>query len=119
MMAHAAMAAFDLDAFGLCGGLFHAALPRADAVGAAEDRGGRHRRRARQRSTEPSILFVGAAAARHLIDAPGVGRLGVTRERTAERDHRAHALRHHLGELARVETAKTPAEQTHLPPAGD
>src|SRR6266851_7979392 len=118
MMAHAAMAAFDLDAFGLRGALFHAALPRADAVGAAEDRRGRYRRRARQRSTEPSVLFVGAPAARHLIDPPGIGRLGVTRERTAERDHGAHAIRHHLGELARVETAKTPADQADLAPTG-
>src|SRR5205814_9886018 len=35
MMAHAAMAAFDLDAFGEGGGLFDAALPRTDAIGAA------------------------------------------------------------------------------------
>ena len=56
-------------------GLFHAALPGADAVGAAEDRGGRHRRRLRQRAAETVVLFVGAAAARHLVDAPGVGRL--------------------------------------------
>src|SRR6202011_4588172 len=45
MMAHAAMAALDLDALRLCRGLLHAAFPSADAVGAAEDRGGRHRRR--------------------------------------------------------------------------
>ena len=34
MMAHAAMAALDLDAFGGRGSLFHTALPGADAVGA-------------------------------------------------------------------------------------
>src|SRR5882757_1955944 len=55
VMAHAAMAAFDLDVLGPDGRLFHAALPRADAVGAAENRGGRHRRRARKRSAEPAI----------------------------------------------------------------
>src|SRR5229473_8583831 len=72
MMAHAAMAALDLDILGAGGWLFHAALPGADAVGAAEDRCGRHRRRARQRSSEPRILFVGATATGHLVDAPGV-----------------------------------------------
>src|SRR5712692_415152 len=58
MMAHAAMAAFDFDVLGAGGWLFHAALPGADAVGAAEDRRGRHWRRCRNRSSEPSILFV-------------------------------------------------------------
>src|SRR5487761_2421409 len=48
VMTHAAMTAFDLDALGRRGGLLHAALPRADAVGATEDRGGRHRRRFRK-----------------------------------------------------------------------
>src|SRR2546430_14473337 len=44
MVAHAAMAALDPDVLGAGGWRFHAALPRADAIGAAEDRGGRHRR---------------------------------------------------------------------------
>src|SRR5438270_13674355 len=52
MVAHAAMAALDLDALRGRGGLFHAALPGADAVRAAEDRGGRHRWRLRQRAAE-------------------------------------------------------------------
>src|SRR4029453_9933260 len=69
MVAHAAMAAFDLDAFGLRRALLHAALPGADAVGAAEDRGARHRRRARERSAETGILIFGFAAACHLIDS--------------------------------------------------
>src|SRR6267154_1330965 len=118
MMAHAAMAAFDLDAFGHRGGLFHAALPRADAVSAAEDRGGRHRRRFRKRPSEPSILLVGAADARALIDAPGIGCLGIAGKRTAERDQRAHPVRHHLRQLARIESAKAPADETDLAPAG-
>src|ERR1700712_4506243 len=37
MMTHAAMAAFDLDAFGGRRSLFHAALPGTDTVGAAGD----------------------------------------------------------------------------------
>src|SRR5262245_1596280 len=41
VMAHAAMAAFDLDALRHRRRLFHAALPGADAVGTAEDCGGR------------------------------------------------------------------------------
>ena len=110
------MAAFDLDVLGAGGRLFHAALPGADAVGAAEDRGGRHRRRFRQRSSEPAILFVGAAAAGHLINAPSVGRFRVAGKRTAERDHRAHAIRHHFRQLARVETAEAPADQADLAP---
>src|SRR6266478_3146496 len=109
MMAHAAMAALDLDVLGTGGWLFHAALPRADAVGAAEDRGGRHRGRCRNRSSEPQILFIGAAAARHLVDTPGVGRLRIACKRAAERDQRAHAIRHHLCQLARVNTAQAPA----------
>src|SRR3954454_3595212 len=75
VMAHAAMAALDLDAFGHVRGLLAAALPGADAVGAGEDRGGRHRRRAGQRAAETPVFLVGASAARHLVDAPGVGRL--------------------------------------------
>src|SRR5437016_8635306 len=70
VMAHAAMTALNLDALGARGGLLHAALPGADAIGAAEDRGGRYRRRPRQCATETRILFVGATAACHLIDAP-------------------------------------------------
>src|SRR5690349_2192317 len=70
MMTHAAMAAFNLDAFRSHGNLFHAALPGADAVGAAEDRGGWHGRRFRKRSAEPLVLFVGAAPACHLVNAP-------------------------------------------------
>jgi hypothetical protein len=77
MMAHAAMAAFDLDAFGHRGRFLSAVLPGADAVGAAEDRGGRHRRRAGERSAEARVFLLGAAAAGHLIDAPGIGRLRV------------------------------------------
>src|SRR5256884_9419012 len=114
MMAHAAMAALDLDVLGTGGWLFHAALPRADAVGAAEDRGGRHWRCCRNRSAEPQILLIGAAAARHLVDAPGVGGLRMGRKRTAKGDHRAHAIRHNLGQLARVNTAQAPAVQVVL-----
>src|SRR6202011_4738856 len=68
----------------------------------------------RQRSAEACILFIGAAAARHLIDPPGVGRLRVAGERTAERDHGAHAVRHHFGELPRVKTAQAPAYEADL-----
>src|ERR1700716_1901412 len=50
----------------------------------------------RRRAAETRILFVGAAAARHLVDAPGVGRLRPGGERAAERNHAAHAIRHHL-----------------------
>ena len=45
MMAEPAMAAIDLDVLDLLALLVDAGLPGADAVGAAEDRGGRHRRR--------------------------------------------------------------------------
>src|SRR5277367_5034431 len=38
VMAHAAMAAFDFDAFGHCRRFLLAALPGANTVGAAEDR---------------------------------------------------------------------------------
>src|SRR5947209_6389235 len=102
MMRHAAMAAFDLDALGLDGGLFHAALPGTDAVGTAEDRGGRHRWRLGEPPAEARVLLIGAAAAGEFINAPGIGRLRMARERAAKRDHGTHAVRHHLGELAGI-----------------
>src|SRR5512146_133059 len=71
VVAHAAMAALDLDALGLRGLLLHAALPGADAVGAAEDRGGRHRRRLGEIAAEARIDLVGPLAARPFINAPG------------------------------------------------
>src|SRR4051812_10499938 len=64
------------------------------------------------------IFLVGAAATGHLEDSPGVGRLGATRERAAERDHRAHALRHHFCELTRIKTAEAPADQADLAAVG-
>src|SRR4030081_4152813 len=70
VMAHAAMAAFALNVLGPGGRLFHAALPRADAVSAAEDRRRRYRRRARKRPAEPRILFIGAAGGPPLIKPP-------------------------------------------------
>jgi len=36
------------------------------------------------------------------------------RRTDCERDHRAHPIRHHLGELTRIEAAKTPADQADL-----
>src|SRR5881275_3218818 len=92
MMPHAAMAALDLDALGLRARLLHAALPGADAVGAAEDRRGRHRRRNGEIAAGMRIAGKGAA----------------------ERDHLAHAVGHHFGELARIETAEAPADQADL-----
>src|SRR5579872_1388695 len=114
MVAHAAMAAFDLDAFGSRGGLFHAALPGADPVGAAEDRGRRHWRWFRQRAAETMIFFACRTAAHRLIDTPGVGRPRITAEWAAKRNHHTHALRHHLGELARIYAAEAPADQADL-----
>ena len=73
MMAHPAMAAFNLDAFGQRRGLLHAALPGADPVGSTEDRCRRDGRRLGKRSAEPVILLLGVTAARHLVDAPGIG----------------------------------------------
>src|SRR4030081_3379038 len=83
VMAHAAMAAFDLDGLGPGGRLFHAPPPRGGAVCVAEERRRRYRRRARKPPAEPRILFIGAAAARHLIDAPGIGRFWISRQRHA------------------------------------
>src|SRR4051794_27553404 len=118
MMAHAAMAALDLDALGLRTRLLHAALPGADAVGAAEDGGGRHRRRNGEFATELRIDLVGFPPARPFIDAPGIGGMGIARKRAAERDHLAHAVRHHLGELARIEAAEAPADEADFAAVG-
>src|SRR3954463_5166779 len=114
MMAHAAMAALDLDALGLRARLLHAALPGADAVGAAEDRRGRHRRRDGEIAAELRIDLVGFPPARPFIDAPGIGRMRIAGKGAAERDHLAHAVGHHFGELARIETAEAPADQADL-----
>src|SRR6185437_16548605 len=84
VMAHAAMAALDLDALGVRGRLLLAALPGADAVGAAVDRGRRHRRRLGKRATEARVFVVGAAAAGKFIDTPGIGRARRAGERAAE-----------------------------------
>jgi hypothetical protein len=72
MMAEAAMAAVDLDAFGLRPILLDAALPGADAVGTREDRSGRYRRRLAERTG--GVRFVGAPAAGVLVHAPRIGR---------------------------------------------
>src|SRR6478609_7332186 len=114
MMAHAAMAALDLDALGLRARLLHAALPGADTVGAAEDRCGRHRRRDGEIATELRIDLVGLPPARPFIDAPGIGRMRVAGKGAAQRDHLAYAVGHHLRELARIETAEAPADQADL-----
>src|SRR3954449_10605395 len=114
MMAHAAMAALDLDALGLRARLLHAALPGADTVGTAEDRRGRHRRRDGEIAAELGIDLVGLPPARPFINAPGIGRMGIAGKRAAERDHLAYAVGHHLGELARIETAEAPADQADL-----
>ena len=60
------------------------------------------------------MIFFGAAAACHFINTPGVGRLRMTGERTAKRNHRTHPIGHHLGELPRIETAKAPTDQADL-----
>src|SRR6266446_4734463 len=74
MMAEAAVAAIDLDVLGLGPVLVQAGLPGADAVGAAEDGGRRHRRRLGQRIKQ--VLLFDLAAAHDLIGAPGIGRFG-------------------------------------------
>jgi hypothetical protein len=39
-------------------------------------------------------------------------------KRTAQRDHRAHAIRHHLGELARIKSAEAPADEADFAAVG-
>ena len=93
-------------------GLLHAALPRDDAVGAAEDGRGRHRRR---RAHVLELGVVGhRVAARQLIDAPRVVGLRVPGEGRAHGDHATHVLGCELGELARIHAAQAPAHQAHL-----
>ena len=98
--------------------LVEARLPGTDAVAAAEDRGGRHRRRAqpacRSNGSSSSTLLPLA----HFIGAPGVGRFRRTGERTAQADHAAHLVGRALGELSGIEAAQAPADQAHLATAG-
>ena len=65
-------------------------------------------------AAEAVIFLVGAAAAGHLVDPPGVGRLRAAGERAAERDHRAHAIGHHFCQLTRIKAAEAPADQADL-----
>ena len=101
--------------FSTCGALVvDAGLPGADAVGAAEDRGGRHRRRLRDRTGHVMVAVVDPLARGEFVDLPGVGRLGAAGEGTAEADHAAHLVGHPLGELAGVDAAQAPADQAEL-----
>src|SRR6266851_8057168 len=61
MMAEAAVAAIDLDVLDLGPVLVQAGLPGADAVRAAEDGGGRHRRRLGQRIKQVVVFDLAAA----------------------------------------------------------
>src|SRR5882724_7784889 len=58
MVAEAAMAAIDLDVLDLPVLVVDAGLPGADAVRAAEDRGGRHGRRLRQGTRHMMVAVV-------------------------------------------------------------
>src|SRR5450631_1807635 len=109
MMAEAAMAAIDLDVLARRGVLVETGLPGADAVAAAEDRGGRHGRRVDQRVEQ--FVIVDLAARHLLVGAPGVGRFRRTGERAAEADHAAHLVRCELGELAGIEAAQAPTDE--------
>ena len=113
-MAEPAMAAIDLDVLDLGVLVVEAGLPGADAIRAAEDRGGRHGRRLRQRTRHMMVAVVHALPRGEFIDLPGVGRLGIAGEGAAEADHTAHLVGHPLGELARVDAAQTPADQAEL-----
>src|SRR6185312_15418628 len=62
------------------------------------------------------MVFLGAATARHLIDAPGVGCFRMPGERAAERNDRPHPIRHHLGELPCIKATEAPADQADLAP---
>src|SRR5216683_5664619 len=114
MVAEPAMAAVDLDVLDLGALLVDAGLPGADAVGAAEDRGGRHRRRLAERPGDVLVAVVDPLAGGELVDLPGVGRLGATGERAAQADHAAHLVGQALGELARIDAAQAPADQAEL-----
>src|SRR5258707_2415654 len=112
MMAQAAVAAIDLDILARRAVLIETGLPGADAVAAAEDRGGRYGRRLGQRIEQ--FLIVDLAARHQLVGAPGVGRFRRTGERAAEADHAAHLVGRELGELAGTEAAQAPADQADL-----
>src|SRR5258705_2195477 len=113
---HADMARGDLDALGEIAALLHAARPRDDAVGAAEDRRGRNRRRLAHAGELPRI--VERMAARELVHAPRIVGARVPGEGRAHGDHGAHILGNELRDLARVYAAQAPADEAHLAPRG-
>ena len=108
------MAALNLDVFGQCAGPFDAAAPSADAVAAAENRRRWNRRRFGEPGTKIGFAVVGAPATGEFIDAPRIGRAGMSCERAAECDDYAHVVRTELGELARIKTAETPSDEADL-----
>src|SRR5689334_13970488 len=84
MMTEPIVTAIDLDVLGQWLVLVQAGLPGADAVGAAEDGGGRDGRRLNQR-VQPILIF-DLAAAYQFVSSPSIGRFGRAREWTAQTD---------------------------------
>src|SRR5260370_20411484 len=99
MVAEPAMAGVGLDVLDLGALLVDAGLPGADAVGAAEDRGGRHWRRFGERPGNMPVWILDTPARGGFVHFPGVGRLGAAGERTAPADHAPHRIGPQLGEL--------------------
>ncbi len=85
MMAHAAMARSNLDAFRLEASILDAALPCHDAVASAEDGCRGHRRRLVKVGRHLSIL--NRAIRKRLVELGRVGRLGVALEGASQCDH--------------------------------
>src|SRR5262249_33305526 len=108
VMAHPAVAALDHDVLAARALVLEAALPGDDAIAPADDRGAGHR----EGKAQPVGPRVGAAAGAE--QARDVAREGIA-EGARQRDHLTHVVRPPARQLARVDAAEAPADETHRP----
>ena len=112
MDAHAAMTAFYFDALRYVGRLLPTALPSAHTIGSAEYRSSWYGGRLGHRGSETRIYILRTLPAYVLIKLPRIGRPRIAGEWASERNYLPHAFRNHLRELASIESAQAPSDQT-------
>lgn len=117
MRHEAYVARLDDDVLGEVAPRLEAAAPGYNAVGRTPDRRRRHGRRCAQASVK--IVRIDAMPAGELVQAPRIRLARMAGERRTKRDDEPHQFGRKLCELARIEPAKTPADETDLAPARD
>ena len=112
MMAHAAMARSNLDAFSMGASILDAALPCHDTVASAEDGCRGYGRRVVKVGRHLSILD--RAIRKRVVELSRVCRLGVALEGASQRDHQPYVVDSQFREFACVNAAQAPADQAHF-----